>query len=160
MAVKMLLFAASGALFGCPLSMTDGAAHLIQQLEASGASIPQHVKDLKVVEHIKSDNKEGSLPFWTSGQWMTEKKGGSDVGNGTETISIDCGDHCKLYGYKWFTSAIDSDMTILLARDTDANFKSKAGGNGLSLYFLKIRDDKGKLNNIEVVRMKDKLGTR
>lgn len=25
--------------------------------------------------------------FWTSGQWMTEKAGGSDVGNGTNTIA-------------------------------------------------------------------------
>ena len=26
--------------------------------------------------------------FWTSGQWMTEKKGGSDVANGTQTLAV------------------------------------------------------------------------
>ncbi len=26
--------------------------------------------------------------FWTSGQWMTEKLGGSDVSRATETIAI------------------------------------------------------------------------
>ena len=26
--------------------------------------------------------------FWTSGQWMTERQGGSDVGHGTETLAV------------------------------------------------------------------------
>lgn len=52
-------------------------------------------------------------------------------------------DHYKLYGYKWFTSAIDSDVTFLLARDLDLNGQSIEGTNGLSLYFLKIRDKEG-----------------
>jgi hypothetical protein len=55
--------------------------------------------------------------FWTSGQWMTERKGGSDVADGTETIAVPQADGTfKLWGYKWFTSASDSDMTITLAR--------------------------------------------
>lgn len=58
--------------------------------------------------------------FWTSGQWMTERKGGSDVSDGTETQAILQSDnHYKLYGYKWFSSATDSDMTITLARVLD-----------------------------------------
>ena len=28
------------------------------------------------------------------------------------------------------------------------------------MFFLKVRDDNGKLNNIEIQRLKDKLGTR
>jgi alkylation response protein AidB-like acyl-CoA dehydrogenase len=51
---------------------------------------------------------------------MTERKGGSDVSDGTETIAVlqpESSDlHYKLYGYKWFSSATDSDMTITLAR--------------------------------------------
>jgi len=50
---------------------------------------------------------------------MTEKKGGSDVANGTETLAIENGSNFSLYGYKWFTSAIDSDMSLMLARDVD-----------------------------------------
>lgn len=49
---------------------------------------------------------------------MTEKKGGSDVNNGTSTIAIEEENKEKayLYGYKWFTSATDADMTLTLAR--------------------------------------------
>ena len=50
--------------------------------------------------------------------------GGSDVASGTETIAIkQPGDNSmyKLYGYKWFSSATDSDMTITLARILDEN---------------------------------------
>ncbi|PKU31026.1 acyl- dehydrogenase family member 11 isoform x1 [Limosa lapponica baueri] len=32
--------------------------------------------------------------------------------------------------------------------------------SGLSLFFLKVRDEEGKLNSIQVQRLKDKLGTR
>jgi alkylation response protein AidB-like acyl-CoA dehydrogenase len=47
--------------------------------------------------------------FWTSGQWMTEKKGGSDVSASTETIAIfDSSKNVyRLFGYKWFSSATD-----------------------------------------------------
>ncbi|RLV97744.1 hypothetical protein DV515_00011472, partial [Chloebia gouldiae] len=34
------------------------------------------------------------------------------------------------------------------------------GSRGLSLFFLRVRDEEGKLNNIQVQRLKDKLGTR
>ena len=48
---------------------------------------------------------------------MTEKRGGSDVARGTETLAVCQPDGSyKLYGYKWFSSATDSDMTLTLAR--------------------------------------------
>ncbi len=47
---------------------------------------------------------------------MTEKKGGSDVSRATDTFALEDGVICKLYGYKWFSSATDSDMTLALAR--------------------------------------------
>ena len=34
------------------------------------------------------------------------------------------------------------------------------GTKGLSMFYLEIRDQDGNLNNIEVQRLKDKLGTR
>lgn len=58
-----------------------------------------------------------SSTFWTSGQWMTERRGGSDVGSGTETIAIpDENGTYNLHGYKWFSSATDADMALTLAR--------------------------------------------
>lgn len=58
--------------------------------------------------------------FWTSGQWMTERRGGSDVAGGTETLAMRQSDGSfSLYGYKWFTSATDSNMALTLARIVD-----------------------------------------
>ncbi len=91
---------------------------------------------------------------------MTEITGGSDVRDSTQTIAelIDEKDNTyKLTGLKWFTSAIDSDITFTLAK-----IKNKNGETDKlpTLFFLKIRDKKGNLNNIDIVRLKDKLGTR
>lgn len=49
---------------------------------------------------------------------MTEKRGGSDVTSGTDTFAIEDNQalKCSLYGYKWFSSATDSDMSLALAR--------------------------------------------
>jgi putative acyl-CoA dehydrogenase len=56
--------------------------------------------------------------FWTSGQWMTERTGGSHVSR-TSTVArvVDGarGEH-GLYGAKWFTSATTSQMAMTLAR--------------------------------------------
>ena len=42
--------------------------------------------------------------------------------NGTDTRAIRQADGTyKLYGYKWFSSATDSDMTLALARIVDEN---------------------------------------
>lgn len=34
------------------------------------------------------------------------------------------------------------------------------GTRGVTMFYLQVRDDDGNLNNIEVQRLKDKLGTR
>ena len=55
--------------------------------------------------------------------------------------------HCRhlpllrLYGYKWFSSATDSDMSMTLARVED-----REGGDTsdkLSMFYLETRDDQG-----------------
>ncbi|ETE62937.1 aidB, partial [Ophiophagus hannah] len=99
--------------------------------------------------------------FWISGQWMTELKGGSDVGGGTETVvarELPDGSY-SLHGFKWFTSAADSDMTLTLARIVGPDGQIQQGSRGLSLFYLKIYED-GKLNGIKIQRLKEKLGTR
>jgi hypothetical protein len=62
----------------------------------------------------------------------------------------------RLYGAKWFTSATTSPMAMTLARIEGA----PAGSRGLSLFYLELRDAAGRLQNIRVHRLKDKLGTR
>ncbi|NXU47449.1 ACD11 dehydrogenase, partial [Turnix velox] len=150
-AVKLYLFSSYSGGFNCPLAMTDGAAKVIESL-----GIPRSLKT--TFDHLTSRDPK---KFWTSGQWMTERRGGSDVANGTETVARKQPDGTfRLYGFKWFTSAADSDVTLTLARVTDAEGHVKQGSSGLSLFFLKVRDEEGKLNNIRVQRLKDKLGTR
>lgn len=146
---KLYMYSTSSGLYGCPLAMTDGAAKTIksQKLDLPDAWA-----------HLTSRQPE---KFWTSGQWMTERKGGSDVGAGTETIAVrQNDDNYLLYGYKWFSSATDSDMSLTLARIADSEGNITPGSRGLSMFYLKTRKEDGSLNNIQVVKMKNKLGTR
>jgi len=146
---KLYMYSPASGLFSCPLAMTDGAAKTI---ESQKLNLPEAFSNLTSRDPAK---------FWTSGQWMTEKMGGSDVGRGTETVAVhQGGNHYKLYGYKWFSSATDSDMTLTLARVADTMGQVVEGSQGVSMFFLKTRKDDGSLNNIEVVKMKNKLGTR
>ncbi len=47
--------------------------------------------------------------------------------SGTETVARRQQDGWfKLYGFKWFTSATDSDMTLTLARISDRHGRSTA----------------------------------
>ncbi len=139
------LYAPSSAIYTCPLAMTDGAVRTLQA----------HDPDLarRVVPRLTSRDPEA---LWTSGQWMTETSGGSDV-SGTETIARrDDRGVWRLYGTKWFTSAVTAEMALTLARAEDA----KPGSSGLSLFYLEMRGSDGALNGIRIHRLKDKLGTR
>lgn len=141
---KLYLFHPSSAFFSCPLAMTDGAAKLIEVHgdRALRAGAFRHLTARDPAE------------FWTSGQWMTERAGGSDVG-GTSTVARPLGDGFELSGTKWFSSATTSEMAIALARiEGDA-----AGSRGLSAFYLETRGADGRLNGIRVNRLKDKLGT-
>ncbi|MBA2542028.1 MAG: acyl-CoA dehydrogenase family protein [Deltaproteobacteria bacterium] len=131
--------------YSCPLAMTDGAA---RTLLASGntALVDRYVGKL---------TSRDPAQMWTSGQWMTERTGGSDVSQ-SETIAKLDGDQWRLHGTKWFTSATTSQMALTLARPEG----NQDGSRGLALFLVELRDERGRLRNIEVNRLKDKLGTR
>ena len=141
------LFTPSTDIYSCPLAMTDGAA---RTLLGSGN---QELIDRAVPHLITRDPAE----FWTAGQWMTELTGGSDVGL-SETVAKATSDAktYQLYGRKWFTSAATSQMALTLARPEG----NPPGGRGLALFYVETRDEHGRLRNIEINRLKDKLGTR
>ena len=147
--VRLFLYHASSAVASCPLAMTDGAARLI---EVHGD------QDLKTRVFPRLTSRD-PMKFWTSGQWMTERTGGSDVG-GTSTVARLEGDQYRLFGTKWFTSATTSPMAMTLARIEDAQGASVAGSRGLSLFYLETRQRDGSLNHIEIHRLKEKLGTK
>lgn len=138
---RLYLYHPSSALYSCPLAMTDGAARVLELHGSPG----------RVCETLPRLTGRDPRTAWTSGQWMTEQTGGSDV-SGTRTEAREVDGQVRLYGKKWFTSAVTSEMALVLARDP--------GGAGLSLYYVETRDPDGALRNIRVERLKDKLGTR
>jgi len=143
------LFTPSTDIYSCPLAMTDGAA---RTLLASGN---QELIERAVPHLITREPTE----FWTAGQWMTELTGGSDVGLSETVAKQEPGadsHEFRLYGRKWFTSAISSQIALTLARPEG----NPAGGRGLALFYIETRDDEGRPRNIEIDRLKDKLGTR
>lgn len=140
------LFTPSTDIYACPLAMTDGAARVL--LDSFNGDLAE-----RAVPHLTSRDPE---QFWTSGQWMTETTGGSDVG-GTETVARqDADGQWRLHGRKWFTSAATSQMALTLARPEGGG----PGGRGLALFYVETRDEHGCLRGIRVDRLKDKLGTR
>ena len=70
--------------------------------------------------------------------------GGSDVGSGCETLALRQSDGSfRLHGYKWFSSATDSNMAMTLARIVDEVGDAEAGSRGLSMFYLEVNDNEG-----------------
>ncbi|HEY8555708.1 MAG TPA: acyl-CoA dehydrogenase family protein, partial [Burkholderiales bacterium] len=140
------LFHPSSDVYTCPLAMTDGAA---RTLLASGNKA---LIDRALPRLTSRDPAQA----WTSGQWMTETTGGSDVGRSQTRAVPQADGRWRLYGKKWFTSAVTSQMALTLARPEG----NGPGGSGLALFYLETHNPDGSLNGIRVERLKDKLGTR
>ncbi|KAJ5688552.1 hypothetical protein N7462_002944 [Penicillium macrosclerotiorum] len=157
------IFSASSAAYSCPISMTSGAARLVRsELSNVPADHPFHELYARLI--ARENN-------WISAQWMTERPGGSDVRN-SETVAtfsplktktgrfgnIEQGDYL-LSGFKFFCSATDCDVVLLLA---------KTDSGELSLFVaptLKtVMDAEGKQrkvsNGIRIHRLKNKMGTK
>lgn len=139
------LFAPSAATYLCPIAMTDAAARTLVEHGDAGVFVA-------AIERLTSRDPDHA---WTSGQWMTEREGGSDVG-ATATRAVRDGDVWRLYGTKWFTSAVTCDVALALARPEGA----ASGSRGLALFYVELHGVDGGWNNLRVNRLKDKLGTR
>lgn len=174
--IRCMLWEPSSAMTSCPIAMQDGAARLLQlQLAGDRLSPIERKVFQNAFEHLNSrDPKRG----WTSGQWMTERTGGSDVSK-TETIAtysplsasaplcdptedIPLGPW-SISGFKWFASAADSNMTILLAKTPKS----------LSTFYAPLRrfnptlprgatgdKEATELNGVTISRLKNKMGTK
>lgn len=140
------LLHASTDVYSCPLAMTDGATR----------TLLNHGNQVLIDRAIPHLTSRDPAQFWTSGQWMTESTGGSDVGASETIATQDEQGQWRLWGRKWFTSAITSQMTLTLARPEG----NPAGGKGLALFYAETHREDGTLNHLLVNRLKDKLGTR
>ena len=180
------LWSVTGTMTGCPMSMTDGAATLLSKhlRDPDGDQIGRVRVLEEAYRRLTSRNPKYA---WTSGQWMTERSGGSDI-SGTETLATRLTAEelardeekeksedavgmplgpWKIDGFKWFSSATDSEMAVLLARTE----------RGISAFYMPMRRRKGglptaanignleapretELNGIRIQRLKNKLGTK
>lgn len=92
---------------------------------------------------------------WQGATWMTEIRGGSDLGAAVETVARPSGGAWALTGDKYFCSNAGAEVAVVAARPEGA----PAGVRGLALFVIpKYRAD-GSLN-YHVRRLKDKIATR
>lgn len=165
----------SSASVTCPSAMTDGAASLLAR-QLARPDLPADQRAVFAAAHARLTSTDPEAA-WTSGQWMTERAGGSDV-RGTETLAtldaegaaagaLDADGGAlgpwRVDGFKWFSSATDAQMTVLLAQTPSG---------GLSAFFAPTRrlaaaaaapaggPPATELNGIRIQRLKSKLGTR
>ncbi|MGH8126657.1 MAG: acyl-CoA dehydrogenase family protein, partial [Rhodanobacteraceae bacterium] len=143
---KVYLYHAASAFYSCPLAMTDGVATALR--DAANVSLRD-----RILPHLLSREP---ATLWISGQWMTENAGGSDVGNGETTAHREVDGTWRLSGRKWFTSAINAEVALALARPVG----NPSGADGLALFCIETRNPDGSWNGITIDRLKDKLGTR
>lgn len=164
--VKYHLWTGSCAYVTCPSAMQDGAATLLKRhLYLSSSSSDSHRETVFRMAYHRLISRDKDA--WTSGQWMTERIGGSDV-SGTETLATYAPDSSPestqidgsplgpwvIDGFKWFSSATDSQMSIALAQTP----------KGLSAFYIPMRrtnaNGETELNGISISRLKNKMGTK
>jgi alkylation response protein AidB-like acyl-CoA dehydrogenase len=139
------LWGPESATFSCPVAMADGAAALLSQTGEQGDWLARLV----------STDPAHAV---TSGQWMTESQGGSDIAGSSTAARPDGSGGWLLSGDKWFCSAIDSAMAVALARPQGAG----PGSRHLVPFLVPRYGDDGRspAAGLQVLRLKDKLGTR
>ncbi|GIG87599.1 acyl-CoA dehydrogenase family protein [Plantactinospora endophytica] len=152
------LYGPESATFSCPVAMSDGAAALLARPEVDPA-----VRDTWLPRLTATDPARAV----SSGQWMTESQGGSDLARSTTTARRADDGSWRLTGEKWFCSAADAELAVALARPEGAG-----RGSRVLVPFLVPRyaadspladpgaDRDAPAPGITVHRLKDKLGTR
>jgi len=145
-----------------PLSMASG--YLLNQAEigmscAMGADAG--MVEAQVSQFAPPDIQQYVLTRIESGEWVgatgqffTERTGGSDLG-GLETTATPNGDSWILNGFKWFASNCDGQAFVVLAKPEGA--PDSVRGNTPFLVLRQKRD--GSRNGIHIRQLKAKMGT-
>jgi len=133
---------------GCPLSMTYAAVPALRVDDAVAKEWTPRLASTTYDFGLRpATEKAGAL----AGMGMTEKQGGSDVRvNVTTSIPTAVDGEYTLSGHKWFTSAPMNDVFLVLAQ---------APGGVTCFVVPRVLAD-GTRNQLDVVRLKDKLGNR
>lgn len=131
---------------GCPISMTYS---IIPALRADPALADDWEPRLTSRSYDPSSRPADGKRGATAGMAMTEKQGGSDVRANT-TRAEPAADGYVLTGHKWFCSAPQSDLFLVLAQ----------APGGLTCFAMPRWRPDGSRNAVRVERLKDKLGNR
>lgn len=129
----------------CPVAMTDSCAHVVQ------------THGDRTVRGLFLDGLTATTPerLLKGAQMMTERQAGSDVGM-IRTRAERAAVGWELTGEKWFCSAADADVVMVLARSRPES----TGTRGLSLFAVPRVLPEGGRNAYSIRRLKSKLGTR
>ena len=103
----------------------------------------------------RNNNDNDNYSIWQGATWMTEIKGGSDLGAAVETVAQRDGSKWRLTGDKYFASNAGAELAVVAARQEGAPQNVR----GLSLYLVPRRREDGQLN-YRIRRLKDKIATR
>ncbi|MCP4442549.1 MAG: acyl-CoA dehydrogenase [Aureispira sp.] len=140
------LYAMSESGLYCPLCMTDGVARLIDRY-------CDEEDKARLLPHIYTENPEH---LYTGAMFLTEKAGGSDVGANLVTAQQYWEKYYLLNGEKWFCSNVNAEIIFALARPHGA----VEGTRGLGIFLVEQQKRDGSKNEMDVIRLKDKLGVR
>jgi alkylation response protein AidB-like acyl-CoA dehydrogenase len=132
----------------------------------SGLACPYTVSlstALPLAKYGEAEVRERFLPkllrrdeeVWQGATWMTEIKGGSDLGAGVETAAVRAGGGWRLSGDKYFASNAGAELAVVAARPQGG----LGGVRGLALFLVPRRRADGRLN-YTIRRLKDKIATR
>jgi putative acyl-CoA dehydrogenase len=137
----------------CPMAMTYSAIPALQTTTAMAEEwIPRLLSSQYDPRDIPVEQKTGA----TMGMFMTEKQGGSDIrANTTKAVPVSAaltgiGNAYLLSGHKFFCSAPMCDAFLTLAYSD----------GGLSCFLMPRWTPAGERNNLNLQRIKDKLGNR
>ena len=146
-----------------PLTIASG--YLLDQAEigmscAMGADAGMVAS--QVAQFAPADIRQLVLSKLESGEWIgktgqffTERSGGSDLG-ALETTATPDGDAWRLNGFKWFSSNLDGEAFVVMAKPIGAPDSIR----GVATFLVLRQRRDGTRNGIHIRQLKEKLGTK
>src|SRR5207244_12485146 len=110
---------------------------------------PRDIRD-RVLRTIDSGEWIGQ-----TGQFFTERTGGSDLG-ALETTATPDGDAWRLNGFKWFASNLNGEAFVVMAKPIGAPDSIR----GVATFLVLRQRRDGTRNGIHIRQLKAKLGTK
>lgn len=139
---------------GAGLGITEAAIVLEEINRSGGNAAAGHAQMYTMgalLRHGSEEQKQKWLPLIATGKIRLQAFGITEPGAGSDTTNIDTfaerkGDKYILRGQKiWISRAKHSDLMMVLARTTPKD-QVKKKTEGLSLFILDLRDQKGKVD--------------